>query len=147
MSTTTATQRRVERRRRASAARRIGPQRRRAAVDEDEDAVGHERQLRPGGRVLELALDPSRDEPQRELAEGRQVGLREELVEGDLRPVGRVDVAVLHALAERVRAHVDELDLVGAEQHLVGQALVDRRAGDRRDRVGDALEVLDVQRA
>ena len=34
-----------------------------------------------------------------------------------------------------------------AEQHLVRQALVDRRAGDRRDRVGDALEVLDVQRA
>ena len=32
------------------------------------------------------------------------------------------------------------------EQDLVGQALVDRRAGDRRDRVGDALEVLDVER-
>ena len=33
------------------------------------------------------------------------------------------------------------------EQHVLGHALVDRRTGDRRDRVGDALEVLDVQRA
>ena len=56
----------------------------------------------------------------------------------------RVDVAVAHPLAKRVRAHVDELDLVGSGQHLVGDPLVDRRAGDRRDRVGDRVEVLDV---
>ena len=63
------------------------------------------------------------------------------------RAVRRVDVAVAHPLAERVRAHVDELDLVGAEQDVVREPLVDRRPGDRRDGVGERLEVLDVQRA
>ena len=129
------------------AARRTARPRRRAAVDEDQDAIGDERQLLARDRVLELALDAPGDQPQGELAQGRQVRLGEELLERDLGPIGRVDVAVLHPLPERVGAHVDELDLVGGQQDLVGEALVDRRAGDRGDRVGDALEVLDVHRA
>ena len=67
-----------------------------------------------------------RDQPQRELAQRRQVRLGEELLERDLRPIGRVDVAVLHPLAEGVGAHVDELDLVRREEDIVGEALVDR---------------------
>ena len=101
----------------------------------------------PASGVLELSLDPAGDEPQGQLAQGGQVRLGEELLERDLGPLGRIDVAVLHPLAQGVRAHVDELDLVRGLEDLVGEALVDRRAGDRRDRVGDALEVLDVHRA
>ena len=41
-------------------------------------------------------------------------------------PLGWIDVAVLHPLAQGVGAHVDELDLVGGQQDLVGEALVDR---------------------
>ena len=85
-------------------------------------------------------------ESEGQLAQRRQVRLGEELVECDLRPLGRIDVAVLHALAQGVGAHVDQLDLIGALEHLVGQALVDRGSGDRRHGVGDAVEVLDVER-
>ncbi len=89
-------------------------------------------------------VDPTGHEPQRELAQGGQVRLGEEPVERDPGPILGVDVAVAHPLAERVRAHVDEFDLVGRRQDLVGDPLVDRRARDRRDRVGDRFEVLDV---
>ena len=58
----------------------------------------------PGDRVLELALDPLGDEAQGQLAQGRQVGLGEEPLQGDLGALRRIDVAVLHALPERVRA-------------------------------------------
>ena len=78
--------------------------------------------------VLELLVDLPGDEAQGELAQRGQVRLGEEPVERHLGPVGRIDVAVPHALAERVRAHVDELDLVGASEDRVRQALVDRRA-------------------
>ena len=54
------------------------PDGRRAAVDQDQHPVGHERQLLPGDRVLELALDAPGDEAQRELAQRRQVRLGEE---------------------------------------------------------------------
>ncbi len=94
--------------------------------------------------ALELLVDARGDEAQRELTQGGQVGLGEEPVESDPGAVGRVDVAVPHALPEGMRAHVHELDLVGGLQDLVGQPLVDRRAGDGLDRVGDRLEVLDV---
>ena len=40
----------------------------------------------------------------------------------------RVDVAVAHPLAEGVRAHVDELDLVGEREDLVGEPFADRGA-------------------
>ena len=123
------------------------PDRGRAAVHEHHDPVGDERQGLAGELALQLPLDALGGEPERQLAERREVRLGEELVERDLGALRRIDVAVLHPLAERVRAHVDELDLVGAEQDVLRQALVDRRAGDRGDRVGDALEVLDVERA
>ena len=67
----------------------------------------------PRRRGLELALDRLGGQAQRELAEGGEVALREEPVEGDLGALRRVDVAVLHPLPERMRAHVHELDLVG----------------------------------
>ena len=56
----------------------------------------------------------------------------------------RIDVAVAHPLAQRERAHVDELDLVGGGEDLVRDPLVDRRPGDGRDGVRDRVEVLDV---
>ena len=89
-ATTRASRRRPRRARRGSpaSARRPTdrPQRGRAAVDEDEHAVGDERQLAAGRGALQLALDPLRHEAQGELAEGGQVGLGEELLERDRRP-------------------------------------------------------------
>ena len=145
VSTTTATSARVERareRRRAA----DGAHRRRAAVDEDEDALGDERQLLAGD--ARPRAGPRRVRATRrsdELAQRRQVRLGEEPLERDLGALGRVDVAVPHPLAERVRAHVDELDLVGASsstssgrRSLTGAPVIVATASATR------LEVLDV---
>ncbi len=76
-----------------------------------------------------------------------QVLLGEEALESDAGGVRPVDVAVAHPLAERVGAHIDELDLVDGRQRLVRDPLPDRRPGDRLDRVGQRFKVLDVQGA
>ena len=93
-----------------------GPSAGRAPVDEHDDALGDQGQLQAGLGALELALDAASHEAQGELAQGRQVGLGEEAVEGHLGALRRVDVAVPHALSQRVRAHVHELDLVGPQR-------------------------------
>ncbi len=125
---------------RRSAARQAGD-----SSIHDRDPVGDRWPARrPGADLGQLLVDGPGDEAESDLPEGGQVRLGEEAVERDLGPLRRIDVAVAHPLAKRVRAHVDELDLVGLGQHRVGQPLVDRRPGDRRDGVGDRFEVLDV---
>ena len=88
----------------------------RSLVHDDEHALAH----RPAAAhalladdALQLLVDRAGDEAQRQLAERRQVGLREEAIQGQPGALGRVDVAVADPLAQRVRAHVDQLDLVG----------------------------------
>ena len=56
----------------------------------------------------------------------------------------RVDVAVRHPAAQRLRRHVDELDLVGRPDDGVGNGLPLRHAGDLLDHVVERLQVLDV---
>ena len=121
-----------------------GARRGRCVVEQDEDALAHALD-RPGrSGPLELRIHAAGHEPERELAESGQVRLGEEAVERDAGALLAVDVAVAHPLPERVRAHVDELDLVRRGEHLVGDPLVDRSAGDGGDRVRDRVEMLDV---
>ncbi len=63
--------------------------------------------------AVEAFLDPVGDPEQGELAEGGEVAGAEVVGEGGVDALRRVDVAVGHAAAERLGAHVDELDLVG----------------------------------
>ena len=58
--------------------------------------------------------------------------------------LGRVDVAVGHAAAQRLGGHVDQLDLVGGPDDRVGHRLALLDAGDPLDHVVERLEVLDV---
>ena len=74
---------------------------------------------------------------------GQVVGL-EEARERLLHVFGRVDVAVQHAPAELLRRRVDQLDLVGAAQHRVGDAFAHAGTGHLFDDVGEALDVLHV---
>ena len=87
------------------------------------------------------------DEAEGELPERHEVLVAEEAVQGvgDLR--GRVDVAVQHAPAQLFGGRVDQLELVGPAHHPVGHALADGDAGDLLHGVGDAFQVLDVDRA
>ena len=62
----------------------------------------------------------------------------------DRHALWRVNVALLHALAERVRAHVDGSISSTPASTAVGQSLVDRRTSDRSRPRPPPLEVLHV---
>ena len=81
------------------------------------------------------------DETQADLAQRGQPGGLE--LGGQRRPdlVGRVDVAVAQALAQRLGRAVHELDRVGGVQHLVGDRGRGRMAGDGLDGLGGPLHV------
>ena len=91
-------------------------------------------------------VDPVGEPQQRQLAQGRQVADPEVVRQRGVDLLGLVDVAVGHPAAQRLRRHVDELDLVGPAHHLVGHRLPLHHTGDRLDDVVERLEVLDVDR-
>ncbi len=93
---------------------------------------------------LQRVLDTIRDPQKRELAQRTEVSDPEVVAEGSVDLLGRVDVAVSHPALERLRAHVDELDLIGTPHYRVGHRLALDHAGDAIDDVVHALEVLDV---
>ena len=58
----------------------------------------------------------------------------------------QIDFAVLQPLDKLLGGDVDENDVVGVAQHDVGHRLADDDAGDARDDVGEAFEMLDIER-
>ena len=92
------------------------------------------------------AVDQVGDLGQRDLAQPGQVGRREEVLQGPLGPLGRVDLAGLQPLEQVLGRDVDVDDLVGLGQHAVGEPLLDLHAGGPLDLVVEALQVLDVDR-
>ena len=91
-------------------------------------------------RVVDLVGHPQ----QRQLAEGAEVADPEVVAERGVDLLGGVDVAVGHPPAQRLGRHVDQLDLVGGADDLVGDRLPLLDAGDALDDVVERLEVLDV---
>ena len=73
--------------------------------------------------VVELVVDAVGHPQQGQLAQGRQVAGPEEVAEGGVDALGRVDVAVGQAPAQRLGRHVDQLDLVGPAHRGVGDGL------------------------
>ena len=97
----------------------------RPLVDDDQHPLAHRpepSQALLGDDPLQLLVHGAGDEAQRQLTQRGQVGLGEEAVEGQPGALGRIDVAVAHPLAQGVRAHVDQLDLV---------RLIEKRSGRR----------------
>ena len=122
----------------------------RAAGERDDDALAG----LPGGGdavLLAVALQPLVDavgQPEQgELAQRGEVAGPEVVRQRRVDLVGRVDVAVRHPPAQRLRGHVDQLDLLGRAHHGVGHGLALRHAGDLLDDVVERLEVLDVDGA
>ena len=66
--------------------------------------------------------------------------------QGALGLMRHVDLAFLEALDQILRRQVDDLDLVGAVEDAVRHGLADPDAGDLRDDVVEALDMLDVER-
>ncbi len=93
---------------------------------------------------LEILVHPVGDPQQRQLAQRGQIAGTEVVREGRVDLVGLVDVAVCHASAQRLRRHVDELDLVGAARDLVRNGFPLADACDRLDHITQRFEMLDV---
>ena len=121
-----------------------------ARRDADEDALAGVPRLLDAVRGLvaaHLGLDALGRAAQRELAQGDEVSLLEEVPErARRRLVGDVDLALLQPLEELVDGQIDDAHLVRLVEHRVGHRLADDDAGDLRDDVVQALEVLDVER-
>ena len=83
----------------------------------------------PVAVVVELVVDAIGDPEQRQLAEGAQVPDPEVVGQRGVDALGRVDVAVRHAPAQRLGRHVDQLDLVGGAHPRVRNRLA---LGDAR---------------
>ncbi len=91
-------------------------------------------------RDIHLVGEPE----QGELAQGGQVSEAKVVAERGVHPGSRVDETLGEALAQCLRGEVDEFDLVGATEHVVGDGLALRHAGDLPDHVAERLDVLDV---
>ncbi len=83
---------------------------------------------------------------QGQFAQGQQVALAEEALDGVLGLLGHVDLALLQALQQLLGRDVHQLDLVGALEQGVGDVLPHHHAGDLRHGVLEALQVLHVDR-
>ena len=101
------------------------------------DGVG----AHPAGDV---GIHPIRRAAQRQLAQRGEVAFLEEAPQRPARLVRAVDAALAHPLDQFGGRDVDQLDRVGFRQHAVGHRLGDAHAGDARDGLGQAFQVLDV---
>ena len=99
-----------------------------------------------GAVPVELLVDLVGQPEQGQLAQGGEVADPEVVAERGVDLLRRVDVAVRHPAAQRLRGHVDQLDLVGRADDLVGHGLPLGDAGDLLDDVVERLQVLDVDR-
>ena len=119
----------------------------RVLADADEDALARRPRARDGVRLHlgeQLLVHALGRAAQRELAQRRQIGGREEVLERPLGLLGDVDLAFLQALDQIVRREVDQLDGIGAVEDRVRHGLAHADVRDLRDDVVQALDVLDV---
>ena len=89
-------------------------------------------------------VDPVGQPEQRELAQGGEVADPEVVGEGGVDLLGAVHVAVGHPSPQRLGRHVDQLDLLGPADDLVGHRLALDDPRDRLDGIVERLQVLDV---
>ena len=94
----------------------------------------------------QLLVDALRGAPQGELAQCRQVGGREEMLERPLGLLRNVDLPFLEPLDQVVGRQIDQFDRVGAVEHCVRDRLAHPHMRDLRHHVVEAFDVLDVDR-
>ncbi len=93
-----------------------------------------------------LRVDALGGAAERELAKRDEVPLAKKLSSARIACVGHVHLALAQAPEELVDGQVDEAHVVGFVEHGVGHRLAHGDAGDLRDDVVQALEVLHVER-
>ena len=93
---------------------------------------------------LQALVHLVREPQQGQLAQRGQVPGAEVVGQRRVDLLRGVDVPVRHPPPQRLRRHVDQLDLVGGADHGVGDGFPLRHAGDLLHHVVERLEVLDV---
>ena len=94
----------------------------------------------------ELVVDTLGGAAQRQLAQRGQVARREIVLDRPRCRLRKIDLAVMQTLDQVVRRQVDDLDIVGPVDDGIGHGLAHPDAGDLRDDVVQAFDMLDVQR-
>ena len=115
--------------------------------DRDKDAVAREPGTRSWNGTARRAhrdVHAIRHAPQREFAQGHQVGLAEKPLDGGRDLIGDIDLAGLQPRDQVVRRKVDQLDFVRLFEYPVGHRLALAHARDLGNDVIQALEVLDI---
>ena len=92
-----------------------------------------------------LRVDPFGGATQRQFAQSGQIAGSEEVVDGQSGLFGHIDLAFVQALDQLVRGQIDQFDLIGLGQNLIGQGFADLDAGNLLDDVVQAFQMLDVQ--
>ena len=95
---------------------------------------------------FELLVDLLRGAAQGQLAQRGQVALAEEVLQRLVGPAGRVDLPCLHPAEQRVGARSISSTSSASSTTRSGSVSRTRDAGDALDDVGQALQVLDVDR-
>ena len=91
-------------------------------------------------------LHAVRDPAQRDLPQRHEILLAEEALDRGRHFIGNVDLASTEPCDQVVGRQIDQLDVVGLVENLVGQGLALPDAGRLVDEIVQALEVLDVYR-
>ena len=115
----------------------------------DEKALARGPRTRDGARLHlgeQLLVDALRGAPQGKLAQGRQIGRREEVLERTLGLLGDIDLPLLQALDQVAGCEIDKLDGIRPVEHRIRHRLAHTDARDLGDDVIQALDVLDVDR-
>ena len=121
----------------------------RVFADADQDALARGPRPRDRARLhlrQQLVVDPFRGAAERQLAQRRQIGGREEVLERALGLLRHVDLALLEPLDQVVGGEIDQLDGIGTIEDGVRHGLAHAHMGDLRDYVVEALDVLDIDR-
>ena len=119
----------------------------RILADADQHALARRPWPRDGARLhlrQQLLVDAVGGAAQRQFAQRRQVGRREEVLQRALRLLRDVDLAFLEALDQVFGRQVDQLDGIGAVEDRIRHRLAHAHPRDLRDDVVQAFDVLDV---
>ncbi len=96
--------------------------------------------------VDHLVVHPIGRAAQRQLAQRGQIAGREETLGRSPRRLRHIHLAFVQALNELIRRQIDKDDVRRLLQEPIGNGLAHDDAGDARDNVGEALEMLNIER-
>ena len=96
--------------------------------------------------IAHLCINAIRCATQCQFAQRNQVALAEKILRRTLGLLGEIDLAFFQSLQQLVRGKIDQLDFIGVLQHCIRDGFPYRNAGDLRDDIVEAVDVLHVDR-